>query len=166
VARLKLWITLAACLASLTTSLMVAPALAAPSDTPLAAELVEVIGLVNDERAQYGLGPLTFNDRLTLSAQTYAESMAEGNFFAHTGPDGSTMVGRAEAAGYAAWLFLGENLAGGQTTPERVVAAWMRSPGHRANVLSDQASEIGIGHWYKGGTRFGHYWAMEVGARL
>lgn len=163
-AKLKLWLMLALCLASLTTSLMVAPALAAPSDAP-AAEMVQVIDLVNLERAQNGLGPLTYNENLAASAQTYAQRMAEDNFFSHTAPDGSTMVGRAESAGYAAWTFLAENLAGGQPSPDRVVAAWMKSPGHRANILSPEASEVGVGHTFKGGTKFGHYWALEFGTR-
>ena len=127
--------------------------------------MAQVIDLVNVERASYGLAPLAYNENLTVSAQTYAQTMADGDFFAHTAPDGWTMVGRAEAAGYDAWVFLGENLAGGQPTPDRVVAAWMKSPGHRANILSDQASEVGVGHTYKGGTRFGHYWTLEFGAR-
>jgi uncharacterized protein YkwD len=163
-AKLKLWTALALCLASLATSLMVGPAVAAPSEAP-AAEMATLIALVNEERALYGLGPLTYNENLALSAQTYAQRMADGDFFAHTAPDGSTMVARAEAAGYEAWTFLGENLAGGQPTPERVVSAWMKSPGHRANILSDQASEVGVGHTYRGGTKFGHYWTLEFGAR-
>jgi uncharacterized protein YkwD len=143
---------------------MVAPALAAPSDAP-AAEMAQVIDLVNLERAQNGLGPLAYNENLAASAQTYAQRMAEGNFFAHTAPDGSTMVGRAESAGYAAWTFLAENLAGGQPSPDRVVAAWMKSPGHRANILSAEANEVGVGHTFRDGTKFGHYWALEFGTR-
>jgi uncharacterized protein YkwD len=163
-AKLKPWIALALCLASLLTSLMVSPALAAPTDAP-AAEMAQVLDLVNVERANYGLGPLTYNDNLALSAQNYAELMADRNFFAHTAPDGSTMVGRAEAAGYDSWLFLAENLAGGQPSPDQVVAAWMKSPGHRANILSAEATDVGVGHTFKSGTRFGHYWALEFGAR-
>jgi uncharacterized protein YkwD len=163
-AKIKLWFLLAVCLASLTTALLVAPALASPSDAP-AAELAQVIDLVNVERASNGLGPLAYNENLTVSAQEYARSMADGNFFAHTAPDGSTMVERAESAGYAAWTFLGENLAGGQQTPDRVVASWMKSPGHRANILSPDATEVGVGHTFKDGTRFGHYWALEFGTR-
>ena len=163
-AKLKLWLALALCLVSLAAPLTVAPALAAPSDAA-AAEMAQVLDLVNAERASGGLGPLTYNPNLARSAQGYTESMAAGNFFAHTAPDGSTMVNRAEAAGYDAWTFLAENLAGGQPTPDKVVAAWMKSPGHRANILSADASEVGIGHTFKDGTRFGNYWALEFGTR-
>ena len=102
---------------------------------------------------------------LAADAQAYSDYMANANFFSHTAPDGSTLVGRAEAAGYATWSFLAENLAGGQPTPEKVVTAWMNSPGHRANILSAEATEVGVGHAYKPGTRFGNYWALEFGSR-
>jgi uncharacterized protein YkwD len=163
-AKVKLWISIAACLLMLATALSVAPALAAPNDAP-AALSAQVVDLVNAERAAHGLAPLAYNEQLTVAAQSYAESMATGNFFSHRAPDGSTMVGRAEAAGYAAWVFLAENLAGGQPTAERVVAAWMKSPGHRANILSDQPSDVGVGHTYRDGTAYGHYWALEFGTR-
>ena len=160
--KVKLWLMFAVCVASLATSLTVAPALAAPNDAP-AAEMAQVVDLVNAERASHGLAPLAFNDRLTTSAQGYAEAMAKGNFFAHTAPDGSTMVERAEAAGYSGWVFLAENLGAGQHSPQGVVAAWMKSPGHRANILSPDASEVGVGHSFESGTRYGHYWALEFG---
>jgi uncharacterized protein YkwD len=91
--------------------------------------------------------------------------MAGANFFAHKGLDGSTLVTRAEAAGYQAWSFLGENLAAGQPTPERVVDAWMKSPTHRANVLSNEAVEIGIGKAHNADSKYRVYWAMEIGTR-
>jgi uncharacterized protein YkwD len=134
------------------------PAAAAGADT------ARVVELVNAERAAHGLAPLRTNPQLTDAADAYAGAMASGNFFSHTAPDGSTMTDRDEAAGYTGWVFLGENLAAGQTTPERVVDGWMKSPAHRANVLADEAVEIGIGHAQRAGTRYGTYWAMEIGA--
>jgi uncharacterized protein YkwD len=58
---------------------------------------------------------------------------------------------------------MGENLAAGQVTPERVVNRWMNSPAHRANLLSQEACEIGVGHAYAAESVYKHYWAMEVG---
>ena len=89
--------------------------------------------------------------------------MARANFFSHTGADGSRFVDRNEASGYVGWLFMGENLAAGQTSAERVVQGWMNSPAHRANILSDEACEIGIGKAFNPASRFGNYWAMETG---
>jgi uncharacterized protein YkwD len=61
------------------------------------------------------------------------------------------------------YRYIGENLALGYKSPAEVVAAWMKSDGHRANLLSDNYSDIGVGitqsesgryHWaqifYKG----------------
>lgn len=145
-------------------SLTVGSASAAPSDAVLA-EQAQVLDLVNQQRAAYGLAPLVANDTLADEAQGYADWMARDNFFSHTGPDGSDVRQRAEAAGYTDWAFLGENLAAGQPTPDRVVQAWMNSPSHRANILAADAAEVGLGHAYQSGTRYGHYWALEFGTR-
>jgi uncharacterized protein YkwD len=126
-------------------------------------EQSRVIDLVNAERANYGLAPLVWDQRLTSSAEDYAAYMADANFFSHVGADGSRMVGRNEAHGYIGWVFMGENLAAGQMTPERVVQMWMNSPGHRANVLAAEACEIGIGHAYTGWSSYHNYWSMEIG---
>lgn len=122
-----------------------------------------VIELVNGERAKVGLPALSFSGPLTTSARNYAGYMASANFFGHVGPDGSTLVTRNGAAGYGSYTFLGENLAAGQTTPEAAMAGWMASPGHRANILSPNAREIGVG--LATGGSYGYYWVQEFGAR-
>jgi uncharacterized protein YkwD len=137
---------------------------AAPPHVPVDG-LARVVDLVNAERSAAGLAPLATSVQLASAAQSYADWMATANFFSHTGPDGSGIIARAEAAGYQRWAFLAENLAGGQPTPERVVAAWMKSPVHRANILAAEATEIGVGHAFHGESTYGHYWALEFGAR-
>jgi uncharacterized protein YkwD len=92
-----------------------------------------------------------------------ASAMAAQDFFSHTAPDGQWLTDRAAAADYGVWLFLGENLAAGQPTPERVVAAWLDSPTHRANVLAAEACEIGVGRAPASAGRYAVYWVMEVG---
>jgi uncharacterized protein YkwD len=122
-----------------------------------------VVALVNRERVQRGLFPLAPDPRLAAAAETYAARMAALDFFGHTGPDGSRMRGRNEAQGYVGWRVMGENLAGGQATPERVVQRWMASPGHRANVLAPDACQVGVGYAYGNRSTYKHYWVMEVG---
>lgn len=168
VVKRRTWSRLSLVLVGLVAALSVASVGAAPSDAPSAApaaENAQIIDLVNQQRVANGLAPVVYNQKLAVSAQGYAESMASRDFFSHTGTDGSNLVARAEAAGYTTWSFLGENLAGGQPTPERVVAAWMASPGHRANILAADATEVGLGHSDNAATKFGHYWALEFGAR-
>jgi uncharacterized protein YkwD len=91
--------------------------------------------------------------------------MADGNFFSHTGWDGSTMVGRVQATGYADWSFLAENLAAGYRTPEQAVAAWMNSAGHRANILSTRTREIGVGQGFSASSTYKIYWVADLGAQ-
>jgi hypothetical protein len=124
-----------------------------------------VLALANQERASRGLAPLTMASELQNAARGYAGAMASGGFFSHNGPDGSTPSSRAEAAGYGGWTWVAENIAAGQGSPEAVMGAWMDSEGHRKNLLDPRAKEIGVGHVHAGGTRYGHYWVQNFGAR-
>jgi len=127
-----------------------------------------VIELVNLERAKQNLPPLKANELLTASAGAYSQSMADHNFYSHIAYDGSTLAQRLRAAGYVNWSSVGENLAVALHTPEYVVAAWMASPTHRANILSAQYREIGIGYVLDPRDTYGpyyHYWTAHFGAR-
>lgn len=129
----------------------------------LSANEQRVVDLVNAERAKTGLPSLTVSAELTNSARAYASYMASANFFAHVGPDGSTLATRDQAAGYTGWTFLGENLAAGQSTAESAMSGWMASPTHRANILSASPREIGVG--FVTGGSYGYYWVQEFGTR-
>ncbi len=119
-----------------------------------------VLALVNKERAAAGCGPLTANAKLSAAARAYSDTMARSGVMSHTGPDGSTMTSRVEAAGYA-WSRLGENIARGQSDADAVMKAWMNSSGHRANILNCAFREIGIGvHKGDGGP----WWTQNFGA--
>lgn len=122
-----------------------------------------VIDLVNEERALYGLDPLVFSPELTSSARSYAQQLASQRFFSHVAPDGTTFIVRNEASGYRNWTYLEENLAAGQTTPERAVAAWMASPTHREDILSPNVHETGVGHFVLRGSPYTYYWVQEFG---
>jgi uncharacterized protein YkwD len=105
--------------------------------------------LLNEQRSDNGLPPLTFNGSLNRAAQHHSRTMNAWNFFGHTG-DGSP-VSRTRRAGYmkgaSAWG-VGEDLVWGRGaigTPAYAVSAWMASPIHRAEILSPQYSEVGVG---------------------
>ncbi len=131
--------------------------------SPVAARIVE---LVNAERAAAGLKPVTINPLLMAEAQRFSAVQAELGRLSHRGLDNTNAGQRLTKAGYR-WAFYGENLAAGQESPEAVVAGWMNSASHRANVLHPLAKEIGIGHTVKSGDAAGYvnYYAMEAGAR-
>jgi uncharacterized protein YkwD len=67
--------------------------------------------------------------------------------------------------GYRSWSW-GENIAAGYSTPESVVAGWMASSGHRANILNAGYRDLGVGIVQKSGSRYGYYWVQDFGARI
>ena len=117
----------------------------------LAAMAASQLCLLNGERADAGLAPLTLNDKLSSAATAYAADLVGYSYFSHTGRDGSGLLDRVERTGYlprnAGWV-LGENLAwgtGALATPGAIMQAWMNSPAHRENVLNPDFREVGIG---------------------
>lgn len=121
----------------------------------------QVLLLVNRERSSRGLPTLSENVTLRAEAEEYACELIQYDYFAHVNPiTGSTLGDRALSAGYD-YLVVGENLAAGQTTPEQAVTDWMNSPGHRANILDERFTEIGIA--VRVGGDYGVYWVQEFG---
>lgn len=118
----------------------------------------EVVRLVNVERAKEGLTALSTMPELTAAAQIRAEELPQA--YSHTRPDGRscfTVLDEAGISRYAA----GENIAVSPTTPEAVVNAWMNSPGHRANILNENFTAIGVGHIYtRNGTSDNDWWVQ------
>jgi len=86
---------------------------------------------------------LTWNAQLTQAAVGHSDDMVAGNFFSHTGSNGSTVGDRVTAAGYA-WRGVGENIAAGQATVAVVVDGWMKSDGHCANLMNASYRDIGV----------------------
>jgi len=124
--------------------------------------VARVLELVNEQREQIGLHPLTLNPVLSKIADDYCCEMISGGFFDHINPFNNEGPGqRAIDADYI-FLSMGENLAGGQSTPEQVMNDWMSSTeGHRENILAAQWREMGIG--VRTGGEFGVYWVQEFG---
>lgn len=110
----------------------------------------EVLGLVNQRRAQAGLGPLSIEPRLERAAKDYAKVLADNDWFSHTGPDGSTLVSRVEAAGFPFTVQVGEVLAWGSNgwPPADIVQAWMESPSHREQIMGTVYARAGVGCYF------------------
>ncbi len=123
----------------------------------------ELLTLTNQARQNAGIEALHFSYELGQSAQTYAEDLATQNFFSHTGKDGSTLGSRLTASGYD-FAAAGENLAAGQQTASGVFQGWMNSPGHRANILQSEFTEVGFGLFdATGSSDYGRYWVQNFG---
>jgi uncharacterized protein YkwD len=103
-----------------------------------------ILSLVNAERRDRGLCPLVRNDRLDQAATLHARNMAAYRKMSHVIPEAkqSTLSARAQYVQYP-YAMIAENIAMGQPDAETVVRAWMGSPGHRRNILSPEAAEIG-----------------------
>lgn len=95
----------------------------------------QVIAETNADRVRYGLQPLRENAELSRAAAVRAREIAEK--FSHTRPDGSRWNTVSNVA-------LGENIARGHNSADRVAAAWISSPGHRANILRESYGSIGV----------------------
>ena len=121
--------------------------------------LLETLDRVNAERSARGLAPFTYDDRLILAAQRHSEDQASRGQMSHTGGDGSTLAVRIDRLGYS-WSRLGENVAYGSPDAALVVAAWMASPGHRANILSVN-TQFGVGIALDADGR--EYWTQVFG---
>ena len=116
---------------------------------------LEVLRLVNKERAKVGANPLTFAKDLAASA--YVRAVELPTKFSHTRPNGTKCFTAMPQRGH----ILGENLAGGHTSPKQVVQAWMDSKTHRENILNKQYKEIGVVYYYQANSQYKHYWVQH-----
>ena len=123
-----------------------------------------VVKLVNAHRSALGLSQLRLSPTLTASAVWKARHMGRFGYFAHDDP--APPIARSAAqrmvdCGYA-WPSTGENIAVGFRTPQSVMAAWLQSPGHRANIEAPEWNVIGLGVAQSGGGML--FWAQDFGA--
>jgi uncharacterized protein YkwD len=97
----------------------------------------------------------------TLEGVAYAHNrdMGDHNFFSHTGSDGLTVGDRVRNAGYV-WSAVGENIAAGQQTIDIVMAAWLESPGHCANIMRSMYTELGAASYRVDGSDYPIYWTQ------
>jgi uncharacterized protein YkwD len=150
----------AAVAAALAVAALCAPAVASADDCA-GADLVPAAGnlpavsqatlcLLNQQRAANGVAPLAENGKLTNASTGYSQRMVAEAFFDHEAPDGMNLVDRLTGAGYAIddAPVVGENIGWAQgdlASARSMVQAWMASPGHRANLLSGDYTEVGLG---------------------
>ncbi|MDR6317315.1 uncharacterized protein YkwD [Actinoplanes couchii] len=105
--------------------------------------------LVNVERAEHGCGALKVNAQITAAARAHSAYMAQTGTFSHTGKGGSRFSTRIKNAGYAKPS--AENIAWGYQSAAAVVDGWMKSPGHRTNILNCKSKTVGVGVVYSAG---------------
>ena len=115
----------------------------------------QIVALVNEKRAEAGLGHLAIDETMMAGAEIRAEEQKAS--FSHTRPDGRTCDTVFDDLSIPMSYF-GENLAmGGDGTPSVIVDSWMNSEGHRANIMDGEFDRIGVGCYESGNCT---YWAQ------
>lgn len=116
-----------------------------------------MVSSVNDVRAANGLSEVALLPELSDVAELRAEELAVT--FAHYRPDGSTCFTAVKEAGIM-YSLCAENIAGGRADPISTITQWMDSEGHRANILNEGFTHIGLGYYYDPDAPYQHLWCM------
>ena len=125
----------------------------------------EVVRLVNAQRTAAGCAAVAVDPILVRLARAHSDDMAGAAGFKHNGSDGRTPFQRMTAAGYD-YSVAAENIAAGQPNAGAVMAAWMASPGHEANIVDCRFTQIGVGVVNRPGTPYVVYWTQEFAAPM
>ena len=151
-----------------TTSLVLASSFTPGAGLDPTGLAVRMLVSVNEVRAQGrrcgatfypAAAPVRWNEILARAARMHSEDMATRNFFNHNSPDGSTPFMRVERAGYD-YSGAAENIAAGQMTLEAAMAGWVASPGHCANLMSAEYTEMGAALASNRVSSMGAYWTQ------
>jgi len=106
--------------------------------------------------------PIRWNDLLANVSRLHSNDMARFDYFSHTSRDGSTFAQRVERVGYK-YRAIGENIAAGQMKPDDVVADWLNSPGHCANLMNPAFTEMGVAFAINRSSKLGVFWTQQFG---
>jgi uncharacterized YkwD family protein len=115
-----------------------------PTIAQIKAIEAQVVKLVNAQRTRRGFAALTQNYSLSNVARRKAQDMINKSYFSHYSPTYGSPFDMMKKYGFK-FIAAGENIAMGQTTAQEVMNSWMNSPGHRANILSPNYTQIGVG---------------------
>lgn len=126
-------------------------------DSETTNQATEVLNLVNKERKKNGLKELILDNQLTSVANIKAKDMADKGYFSHNSATYGSPFEMLQRFGIE-YSTAGENIAGGQSTPQEVMTDWLNSSGHRANILNSNYSKLGVG-FYEGG-QLHTYWVQ------
>ena len=135
---------------------------------------IKMLAMVNEVRAQgrrcgasyFPPAPaVRWNEVLARAARGHSEDMASGNYFSHNSRDGAGPAARVERAGYD-YGRTAENIAAGQMTPEAAMTAWVTSPGHCANLMSAEYTEMGVAMASNRHSSMGAYWTQVLAAPI
>jgi uncharacterized protein YkwD len=123
------------------------------------------LDLINDYRRKNGAGALSLENHLGAAAEHHSKDMAKKNYFSHKLSNGDSPEKNIERFGYTHWTFMGENIAAGFETADKVFDAWKHSKEHDKNMRNKDFKDIGIGRAFDKHSKYGWYWTTTFGAR-
>jgi len=118
----------------------------------------QVLDLVNEERLSRNIPPLKVSEQAQQAAQIRAGEIY--TLFSHTRPNGTSCLTVLDEYVTDGYMSAGENIAAGQSSPQEVVEDWMNSPGHRANILDESYTALGVGYYYNSSGLYCSYWVQ------
>ncbi|MET0407122.1 MAG: CAP domain-containing protein [Hyphomicrobium sp.] len=121
--------------------------------------------IINAYRKQHGLKPLKLNPELTEAAKSHSSDLAKWDRISHYGSDGSNPWDRVKRTGYKARL-TAENVGTGQVNFNEVMKGWEDSPGHNKNLLTPDATNMGIALVQDPHTEFKSFWTLVLAAPM
>ena len=122
-----------------------------------------ILEMINEERINKGLEPLSINEKLQKAARQHSVDMACKNYFNHTDLDGNSYDERVTEQGYE-FAAVGENIYAGDNRyncPEQAYKGWYRSQRHYQVMFHNMVTEIGIGYAYNAESRYGGYFTAD-----
>jgi uncharacterized protein YkwD len=146
-------------------------ALCTASDAAMRASMLSLISTARASARSCGnvnfaaTSALSWSDALQRSAKAHSTDMATDNFFGHVGNDGRTVSERVTDERYS-WQITGENIAAGQRDTAEVLAGWLASPGHCANIMNPRYTTLAVACSSSRSADFGRYWTAVFAAPL
>lgn len=125
----------------------------------------EFLKIINDYREQNGVQPLKISDPLNNASIWMSKDMADNNYLNHTDSRGKSLRERMIEFGYTNYKTIGENIAAGYNTANKVFEGWKKSEGHNRNMLNPNYTEIGIGLGYNANSTYKYYWCTNFGSK-
>lgn len=119
----------------------------------------EAVALINQFRANNGLGPVIVDSSLVDAARYQAVAMASANVLSHE--IGGDFTTRMNSAGFY-YANAAENVGAGHSSVEDAINAWIRSPHHHENMLMKDATRFGMVVADAPNSRYRNYWALDL----
>ena len=143
--------------------------------TTLDAQQSAFLTLINNFRAEHGVGPLQVSATLQQSSQWMSNDMATKNYFSHTDSLGRNPFVRMAQFGYS-YSPEGENIAAGSAEAQNTFNQWQSACdpdatgactyAHRQNMLNASYKALGIGRAYNATSAYRWYWTTDFGASV